>query len=97
MKGPYFPGQKPMPCGHYHPDVLVVRDEKVSPTEYVRTFDCSECGRNYEEIDPAEAHGSSTIGILVNAGLYVFLAEGEIEHTRKMELERMVKEFPKKK
>ena len=28
MPGPYFTGQKPRPCGCFHPDVTIVRDDE---------------------------------------------------------------------
>ena len=40
---PYFNNQEPNECGHYHPDVLLVKDFK-KDGEYFRTLNCKYCG-----------------------------------------------------
>lgn len=42
--GPYFPGQQPGPCGHYHPDVVRIKDVWMDGDTLVRVCDCVHCG-----------------------------------------------------
>jgi hypothetical protein len=45
MNGPYFEGQMASHCGHYHPDVLRVKDVWVDGDTLLRVVDCVHCGR----------------------------------------------------
>lgn len=45
---PYFKGQSVNECGHYHPDVLMVRDV-IRGSKVIRVLYCKFCGVSSEE------------------------------------------------
>jgi hypothetical protein len=64
---PYFEGQNPHPCGHYYPDVMRVKDEKLEDGTVVRVTHCIACGIKLSRalvyqakpgIDEADLHAS---------------------------------------
>jgi hypothetical protein len=89
MPGPYFPGQQPASCGHYHPDVLRLRDEKRSDGTLVRIIDCTYCGRYELQLDPRTL-SRELVRKLNKKGLDVGIREEELSEIRKRELERLL-------
>ena len=89
MPGPYFPGQLPASCGHYHPDVLRLRDEKRSDGTFVRIIDCTHCGRSELQLDPRTL-SRELVRKLNKKGLDAGAREEEISKIRKKELERLL-------
>lgn len=45
--GPYFKGQEPHKCGHYYPDVVLVRDFFGKGGVMMREFDCCICKQTH--------------------------------------------------
>lgn len=43
--GPYFNGQVPAYCGHYHPDVVLLGDKFEAGLKRVRVLHCVFCGK----------------------------------------------------
>lgn len=43
--GPYFQGQTPAHCGHYYPDVVLLRDKlELKNNKHIRVLHCVFCG-----------------------------------------------------
>jgi hypothetical protein len=88
MPGPYFPGQLPASCGHFHPDVLRLRDEKRSDGTFVRIIDCVHCGRYELQLDPRTLD-SELVRELNKKGFAMGVREEELSEVRKRELRRL--------
>lgn len=88
MSGPYFEGQVPSRCGHYHPDVLRLRDEKKNDGTYVRIVHCTHCGLleyplNIQHLEKNLARKLKKDGILEG------IKEDEVDEVRKQLLAKM--------
>lgn len=88
MPGPYFSGQQPATCGHYHPDVLRLRDEKRQDGTFVRILDCTYCGRYELLLDPRMLN-EALVRKLNKKGVEVGIEEDKIAEVRKKELARL--------
>lgn len=89
MPGPYFPGQHPASCGHYHPDVLRLRDEKRDDGTFVRIIDCVYCGRYERRLDPRTME-PAIVRRLNKTGVDVGVREEDIPEVRKREMKRVL-------
>ena len=81
--GPYWPEQTPSLCGHYYPDVLRLRDKRISRVGliyFIRVLDCAICDDCY--------------GVRIPDDMAVLDAEnvGDLDEFRSRERERLRRE-----
>ncbi|MAG19898.1 hypothetical protein CL618_00510 [archaeon] len=84
---PYFTGQIPSQCGHYHPDVIRIRNEKIGEV-YIRVLDCVVCGEIEEQLDPNMLSEELVRELDLNG--VSGTDENDLKERRKIELERIL-------
>jgi len=87
MPGPYFPGQQPVECGHYYPDVLRLRDEKRPNGTFVRVIHCQYCGQ-YELPLETRHLNKELLRKLKKTGRDVAIREDEVATVQKKALKK---------
>ena len=81
MPGPYFEGQKALPCGHFFPDVVNVADARRGPGNYVNVYDCSICGKRYDV--PICCTCSDSVDTMDKEGMLVHVRDEDLPAFRK--------------
>jgi len=79
----------PSSCGHYHPDVLRLRDEKREDGTLIRIVDCTYCGRYEVELDP-RALSKELVRKLKRKGVDVGVEEAHLSEVRERKLKRLL-------
>jgi len=85
VTGPYLIGQKPYSCGHYYPDVLLVKDS-LQGNKVNRDIFCFKCNLTYPEEIPIESVNKSLLSKLANDEKIVY---GTIQELAKFREEKL--------
>lgn len=86
--GPYFPGQEPTKCGHYHPDSMRLRDE-LRGKKLIRVCKCIHCGIHEVTLNINKmAYDPQDLRNLQDVGFIIAQHESEFDANRERELWR---------